>query len=99
MMNNQNIRFNVFDQVQIITTKNVRYLSAPPGSIISPKGIWQVSAAVGGELLLVKGNVIIKIPTSDVLKIVDYDVNAIVKEFGSLSDYGKTRKEDVDQDQ
>lgn len=78
--------FKRFDQVQIITTRNVTYLSAPPGSKISPKGIWQVCGVVDSQLLLAKHNAIIKIPVSDVLKIMNYDVNEFTKNFGRLLD-------------
>jgi len=91
-MDTQSTKFSRFDQVKIVTVRNVHYLSAPPGSVVSPKGVWQVSAAIGDELLLVKGNATIKIPVTDVLKVVDYNVNAVTAKFGRLSEYGQERK-------
>ena len=81
MMDSQ-ITFKRFDQVRIITTKNVHYLSAPPGTEISPKGIWQVSGAVADELLLIKNNIVIRIPPSDVLKVIEYDLSILTEKFG-----------------
>ena len=97
LMDTNSTKFSRFDQVQIVTTKNVSYLSAPPGSVVSPKGVWQVSAAIGNDLLLIKGNAIVKIPASDVLKVVDYNINAITRQFGRLREYGEGqgRKEDA----
>lgn len=88
-MNTNGTKFSRFDQVRIVTTKNVHYVSAPPGSVVSPKGIWQVAGAIDLELLLVKGNAIIKIPAVDVLKVVDYNVDVVTAKFGRLSEYGQ----------
>lgn len=83
MMDDQ-ITFKRFDQVKIITTKNVNYLSAPPGTKADPKGIWIVSGVVDEQLLLVKNNIVIKIPPTDVLKVIDYDLNKLIGNFGRL---------------
>ena len=83
-----------FDQVRIVTTMNVRYLSAPPDTHIDPKGIWIVAAAVGNsELLLTKNNVTIRIPAADVLKIAEFGLNRIFNRLGRLS-YGESNKQD-----
>jgi len=81
--------FKQFDQVRIITTRNVRYLSAPPGVEVDPHGIWSVSAIVGNELLLVKNNVVIRIPDSDVLKIFGFQFDVILGLLGRLTTYGE----------
>ena len=83
-MNTQN-RIGRFDQVKILTTKNVKYLSAPPGSKTSPDGIWSVVAAVDNDLLLAQKSTIIRIPSSDVLRILAYDLEAVIKNLGRLS--------------
>lgn len=85
--------YKQFDQVRLLTTKNVRYMSAPAGTKVSPQGVWSVAASVGGELLLVKQNVTIRIPTADVLKVVDYDIQEIVRPLGRLTDGKGQRKE------
>ena len=78
-----------FDQVRILTTKNVSYLSATPGSTVSPKGLWQVSGSVDGDLLLVKNNIVIRIPPTDVLKVIEYDLKILTGKFGKFLENGK----------
>lgn len=83
-----------FDQVRLITTKNIKYLSAPPGSELKPDGIWSIVAIVEEELLLVKNSVIIRAPFSDVLKVAGYNKNDILQKLGKLTTYGeKTGRE------
>lgn len=82
-----------FDQVRIITTRNVNYVSAPPGTKLKPNGVWSVAAILNNEeLLCVRKSITIKIPINDVLKIVGYDLSEIVKKFGKLS-HGEKRQE------
>jgi hypothetical protein len=57
-----------------------------------PDGSWSVAAIVGDELLLVKSNVVIRVPTSDVLKIASYDISRITSRLGRLS-RGQDRQE------
>lgn len=86
--NNNLIKTKVarFDQVRILTTKNVTYLSAPLGSKISPQGLWSVTAIIGeNELLLAKQSALIRIPATDVLVTASYSVETITKNFGRLS--------------
>jgi hypothetical protein len=85
-MNNSSKKIQRFDQVKLLTIKNVAYLSAPPGSQIIPQGIWSVVAAVeDNELLLAKDNAIIRIPASDVLVISEYDIDLLNSILGNLS--------------
>ena len=77
-------RISQFDQVQLHTTKNVKYLSAPPGANVSPHGIWVVAAAIQNDLLLTKDNCTIRVPIADVLKVRHYDIHEITKVFGKL---------------
>ena len=85
-------KINRFDQVRIVTTKNVNYLSAPSGSEASPGGIWSVAGSVDGDLLLVKNNLTIRITVADVLKIADCNLEKITRNLGRLSS-GKGCKE------
>lgn len=80
-------RIGRFDQVQLLTTKNVSYLSAPSGTEVKPQGVWSVAAVFEdtGELLCVRKGTTIKIPARDVLKRAGYDVSEITKKFGNLS--------------
>jgi len=84
-----------FDQVRLLTVKNVKYLSAPPGTKPSTHGLWSVAGIVkDNELLLTKESVTIRIPTTDVVKVVNYDINNILSILGKLShDQGHQEKE------
>lgn len=86
-------RIGRFDQVRIITTKNVKYLSSPSGNEIDPKGVWSVAAVLNNnELLCVKRNTTIRIPVMDVFKITSYDLSAITRTLGNLS-HGQSKRE------
>lgn len=63
---NMDFLYRTNDQVQILTTKNVSYLSHPPDKQATPDGIWTVTAVVGSDLLLVKQQAVIRIPHNDV---------------------------------
>jgi len=86
-MDNPGQRIERFDQVRLLTVKNVSYLSAPPNTIVTPQGIWSVAAVVGqNDLILAKDNAIIRIPATDVLVISDYDLEGLNDILGRLSD-------------
>jgi len=91
------IKISRFDQVRLLSTVNINYLSAPPGTQLDPNGIWSVSAIVGNELLLVKNNIVIKAPIANVLKIADYDLQSLFNQLGKLS-RGKETKNSSPQD-
>jgi len=75
-----------FDQVRILTTKRVSYLSAPLGVETTPNGLWSVTSIINNnELLLAQMSCIIRIPAEDVLLVVNYDLNEITKNLGRLS--------------
>jgi hypothetical protein len=79
-------RVGRFDQIRILTTKNITYVSAPPGTEITPDGIWSVAAIIGqNDLLCAKNNILVKVPISDVLKIGQYDLQKIFDKLGKLS--------------
>lgn len=81
----EEIVFNRFDQVRILHTKNVTYVSGPPGSEILPTGVWSVVGGINNELLLAKNNTVIRIPTDDVLKISTYDLSKLTSLLGNLT--------------
>lgn len=89
-------KYSQFDLVRLLTTKNVKYLSAPSGCNVSPKGVWQVSAAIGTDLLLVKDNAIIRIPVGDVLKVCNYDLGKITANLGRLSEHVERERKEND---
>ena len=79
-------RIGRFDQVRIITTKSVSYLSAPPGTNVSPQGLWSVVSIVSdNDLLLAQNSALIRIPATDVLLVAGYDVKKVTKNLGRLS--------------
>lgn len=60
------MQYDQGDQVLILTTKNVIYISHRPGETPNPNGIWTMAAGVDGNLMLTKMGVTIVIPPSDV---------------------------------
>lgn len=95
-MDNPGKRIERFDQVRLLTVKNVSYLSAPPNMRVIPQGVWSVAAVVNNnELMLAKENAIIRIPASDVLVISDYNLEGLNNILGRLAD-GKAEKDDTD---
>ena len=70
-----------FDIVQIITTKRIRYLSAPPGSASSPQGDWNVVGMVGPEVVAAKNDTLVRIPLQDVRKVGSYNLNDFLREL------------------
>lgn len=82
-----------FDQVRLLTTKNVSYLSAPTDLDADPQGVWSVAAVVGDkELLCTKSGITIRIPIADVLKTVDFNIHNITHRLGKLS-HGEESKD------
>ena len=55
-----------FDNIKLRTTKNIKYVSAPPGIMPNPQGIWNVVGNLGKELLICKESALCKVPISDV---------------------------------
>lgn len=90
-MNNFDERISRFDLVMLKTTKHVNYLSASPGTKITPDGVWSVVAVIEQDLLIVKDQIVVRIPATDVIKIRDYE-----KEISNLlekKDGQKTSRE------
>lgn len=73
-------------------------MSATPGIEISPKGVWSVAAVVNNDLMLVKHNVIIRIPATDVLKITDYGLEEIKHLLGRLLDHGEKQRRNTEEE-
>lgn len=86
MPDHELVKYRQLDLVRLLTTKNVIYVSAPPGSVISSDGEWMVAGAVNQtDLLLSKGSTIIRIPAVDVLKVFNYDLDRLQIQLGKLS--------------
>lgn len=64
-----------FDQVKLLTTSRITYLSAPPNTPCSPQGLWTIAAVVSGDLLLTKDNIVIRVNPLDVIKINEYNID------------------------
>lgn len=60
------IEIKQFDLVQLYTTKNIRYLVAPPGHTPNPHGLWSVIGNLGKDLLVCKDGTTCRVPVSDV---------------------------------
>lgn len=93
-METQETKIGRFDLVRLRTTKNIKYLSALPDEKIDPSGIWSVIAAVDNELLCAKNSAIIRVPVLDVLKISDYSIEHITRNFGKLSQQVENEQEE-----
>ena len=93
------IMFKIFDQARLLTTRNIKYLSASPGTELDPNGIWSVVATIQNELLLVKNNIVIRVPASDVLKIAEYQRNKILQKLGKLTTHGEKTSREKDSSQ
>jgi len=70
-----------FDIIQIITTKRIRYLSAPPGSASSPQGDWNVIGMIGPEVVAAKDSTLVRVPLQDVRKVGSYNLPEFLKEL------------------
>ena len=55
-----------FDLIQIITSKNVKYLSAVKDKVPSPHGNWSIVGFVGGDVIISRDKAIVRLPVSDV---------------------------------
>ena len=76
MSNSKEIR--QLDRVQILTTRNVRYLSDLPGQVADPHGFWSVVGFVSKEALIAKGSALIRIPMKDIRKVGEYDKDTVL---------------------
>lgn len=66
------------DIIQLITTKNIKYLSSPAGKATSPQGNWIVTGFLNNEVIATKEGTIIKVPISDIKKIASYSINELL---------------------
>jgi hypothetical protein len=69
-----------FDIVQLVTTRNITFLSGPPGRPAKPQGNWSIVANLpNGRLLLAKDETIAAVPLTDVRKVGGYDLDKAIK--------------------
>ena len=90
-----------FDIVQLITTKNIKFLSGPKGYPANPKGNWSVVGNFSGkpDLVIAKEETIAVVPITDVRKIGTYDPDkalGMIKQIKSMEDIASMYKGDGD---
>lgn len=78
--------------VRLKTTRSVVWVSGPDSKVASPQGIWSVVAGVNGDriLMLAKDQTVIQIPSDDVVKVADYDIDntiQVIKRVRTQKDY------------
>jgi hypothetical protein len=78
------------DLVELLTTRNVTYLSAKPGHAPSPHGKWSVIGIIEGKDILVsREEAVIRIPISDVRKVESYDISRVVDSLKGVRKHGQ----------
>lgn len=76
------MEYRALDLVQIRTTKNIKYLSAPPGQSVTPSGVWTIACAIQNDLLLTKDNAVVRVPSIDVVKVAErQNINKLLDEL------------------
>jgi len=64
-----------FDIVKILSVKNIRFVSGPPGKRAAPQGYWSVVGFIGSDILIAKDETIVRAPLSAVSKVAAFDKN------------------------
>lgn len=75
--------FKQFDIVRIKTTKNVTWISLPPGKQvkdIDPNGYWSVVGSIGIYLIICKESTLVRIPYDDVEKVASYNIDKFIED-------------------
>ena len=70
--------FRQFDIIQLITTKNIRYLSGPQGKPANPNGNWSVIGLVEADIVAAKDSTVIRVPISDIRHVGSYDIDGFL---------------------
>lgn len=66
-----------FDIVRILSTKNIKFLSGPPGKSVSPQGDWSIIGFVSDDVLIAKDETVVRAPISSVVKVGSFDVDIL----------------------
>lgn len=82
-------KFKQLDQVKLITTSNVGWVSAPPGQVANPNGIWIVVGILEDQLLVQKEETLAKVPIIDVIKVAEYDIQQPLQKIKDLLHVGR----------
>lgn len=64
-----------FDIVQILSVKNIRFVSGPSGKSATPQGYWSVVGFMGSDVIIAKDETIVRAPLSAVSKVASFDKN------------------------
>jgi hypothetical protein len=86
------------DRVQVLTTKNVQYVSDRLGIKPDPHGTWSVVGFVEKEALLAKGTALIRIPVKDIRKVGEYDRSIVIRKVERLIEELHGGKKDKTED-
>lgn len=62
-----------FDIVRIVSTKNIKFLSGPPGRAAIPDGDWSVVGIVGYDVIIAKDETIVRAPLPAIKLIASYN--------------------------
>jgi hypothetical protein len=73
------IQIEQFDIVQIITSRNIKFLSGS-GKKPTPHGNWSVIGFIKKDALIAKDNFIVKVPATDLRIIGKYDISKLLGE-------------------
>lgn len=76
---------NASDIIQLVTTKNVYYISAPPGKVVSPQGNWIVTGFVERDVIAAKEGTIIRVPIKDVRRVARYSMDELFSQLKKAS--------------
>lgn len=84
-----------FDQVELLTTKGVTYMSDRPGNAPSPHGIWNVVGIIEGEALLAKESALIRIPINDIKKVATYNPAVVMDMLKGVTGRGQEKEKRI----
>lgn len=71
-----------FDKIQILTTKNITWITGPDGQTPSPHGIWRVVCIIDSkDLLISKQSYMCRVPLTDVRIITTGEENGEEREI------------------
>lgn len=73
------------DQVTITTTTNVGWMSAPPGQVTNPKGVWVVVGILEDHVIVQKEQTLAKVPIIDVVKVAEYNIHQPLQKIKELT--------------
>jgi hypothetical protein len=64
-----------FDLVEILSAKNIRFVSGPPGKPAKPQGLWSVVGFIGSDIVIAKDETVVRAPLSAVSKVASFNTD------------------------